>query len=77
MAIQHAPPADYLLPEAVYPLRTFLRIAGLSQTTLWRIEHAEGVKLDRIKASQKVYVEGKAGIAFLRERARRQSEATS
>lgn len=68
-----APPDDYLLPEAVYPLRKFLKIAGISQTTLWRIEHVEKITLPRIKAKQKVYVEGRDGIEFLKERDRRQA----
>ena len=69
-----AKPDDYLLPDGFYPIKSFMRIAKMSQTTLWRIEHIEGIKLERVKSGGKVYVEGAAGIEFIKERARRQAE---
>lgn len=66
---------DCLLPDGLYPIAKFRQVSGLSVTTIWRIEHEEGIKLPRVKSGGKVFVRGSDGIAFLEERARRQAES--
>lgn len=68
---------DFLLPDGLYPIAKFRKVAGLSITTIWRIEHEEGIKLPRVKSGGKVFVRGSDGIAFIEERARRLAETHS
>jgi hypothetical protein len=69
--------AEALDPTRLYPLPVFMRAARLGESTLSRAVAEFGIELPTIRVGRVKFVEGAAGIDFIKQLAKAQAGATA
>jgi hypothetical protein len=69
--------SEALDPSRLYPLPHFLRVARLGNNSLARAVNEFGLELPTLKVGRVKYVEGEAGIAYIKQLAQAQANAAA